>query len=78
MTLTRKYLIAPEDTPYYHIIARCVRRAFLCGKDKYTGNCYEYGKPMIVERTKFLATVFNVDVCALCRDEQSLPPDFKD
>jgi len=64
MTLARKYLIAPEDTPYYHIITRCVRRAFLCGKDKYSGNCYEHRRGMIVERIKSLAEVFNIDVCA--------------
>lgn len=64
MTLARKYLISPEDTPYYHIMARCVRRAFLCGKDKYSGNCYEHRRKPIVERIKFLASAFNIDVCA--------------
>ncbi|VAW47238.1 Transposase and inactivated derivatives, partial [hydrothermal vent metagenome] len=64
MTLARKYLISTEDTPYYHIMARCVRRAFLCGKDKYSGNCYEHRRKPIVERIKFLALIFNIDVCA--------------
>jgi len=35
MTLPRKQLISIEDTPYYHIVTRCVRRAFLCGTDNY-------------------------------------------
>ena len=64
MTLARKYLIAPEDTPFYHIMTRCVRRAFLCGKDKYSGNCYEHRRQPIVDRIKFLAGVFNIDVCS--------------
>jgi len=64
MTLARKYLIALEDTPYYHVMARCVRRAFLCGKDKYSGNCYEHRRQPIVDRIKFLAGIFNIDVCA--------------
>ena len=64
MTLARKYLISTEDTPYYHIMARCVRRAFLCGKDKYSGNCYEHRRKPIVDRIKSLAGIFNIDVCA--------------
>jgi len=64
MTLARKYLISPEDTPYYHVMARCVRRAFLCGVDKYSGNNYEHRRQPIIDRIKFLAGVFNIDVCA--------------
>ena len=64
MTLARKYLISPEDTPYYHVMTRCVRRAFLCGIDKYSGNNYEHRRGMIVKRVKDLAKIFNVDVCA--------------
>jgi REP element-mobilizing transposase RayT len=64
MTLARKQLISIEDTPYYHIVTRCVRRAFLCGKDKFSGNCYEHRKKLIIDRIKQLANVFNIDVCA--------------
>ncbi len=64
MTLARKYLIAPEDTPYYHVMSRCVRRAFLCGKDKYSGQCYEHRRQWMLDRIKFLASIFNLDVCA--------------
>ncbi len=64
MTLARTQLISIDDTPYYHIITRCVRRAFLCGKDKYSGNCYEHRRKQIVDRIKQLASAFNIDVCA--------------
>ena len=64
MTLARKYLISSEDTPYYHVMTRCVRRAFLCGIDKYSGNNYEHRREMIVKRVKDLAKIFNIDVCA--------------
>ena len=64
MTLARKYLISTEDTSYYHVMTRCVRRAFLCGVDKYSGNNYEHRREMIVKRIKFLAGIFNINICA--------------
>lgn len=64
MTLPRKQLISIESTPYYHIVSRCVRRAFLCGKDKYSGKSYEHRRGLIVKRIKQLAEVFNIDICA--------------
>jgi hypothetical protein len=42
MTRPRKALISLADTPYYHITSRCVRRAFLCGIDHYSGQSYEH------------------------------------
>ena len=47
MTQPRKQLISLSDTPYYHIVSRCVRRAFLCGVDDYSGNCYEHRRDLI-------------------------------
>jgi hypothetical protein len=42
MGLARKYQICVSETPYCHIISRCVRRAFLCGEDASTGFSYEH------------------------------------
>ena len=64
MTRARKSLINIEDTPYYHCVSRCVRRAFLCGQDKLTGNCYEHRRQWVENRIHFLAGVFAIDVCA--------------
>ncbi len=37
MTTVRRQLIDAESTPFYHVINRCVRRAFLCGEDALSG-----------------------------------------
>jgi len=64
MTIARKRLIDLETTPYYHCINRCVRRAYLCGEDKLTGKNYEGRKQFIIDRMKFLTTVFGIELCA--------------
>ena len=64
MTRARKELIAVEDTPFYHCISRCVRRAYLCGDDFHTKQNFDHRKGWLVDRSKFLASVFSIDLCA--------------
>jgi REP element-mobilizing transposase RayT len=56
--------VSLDDTPYYHCISRCVRRAFLCGIDPLSGFNFEHRRQWIVDRIKLLCTVFAVDLCA--------------
>ncbi|MEX1216728.1 transposase [Saccharospirillum sp.] len=64
MPRSRKSQIAPEATPYYHCTSRCVRRAFLCGRDEHSGNDYEHRRGWIEQRMLTLAKVYALDICA--------------
>jgi REP element-mobilizing transposase RayT len=64
MTRPRKALISLADTPYYHITSRCVRRAYLCGIDHYSGQNYEHRRQWVVDRIRLLSSLFAIDVCA--------------
>ena len=64
MTTARSTQISVLDTPYYHCMARCVRRAFLCGEDQFSGQSYEHRKQWIVDRIIELSGIFSIDVSA--------------
>ena len=64
MTKPRSTLISLADTPWYHVVNRCVRRAFLCGDDAHTGQNHDHRRGWIVDRVKQLSGVFAIDVAA--------------
>ena len=64
MPKARKAQINLTDTSYYHCVSRCVRRAFLCGEDKLTGQNYEHRRQWVEDRIHFLSDIFAIDVCA--------------
>jgi len=64
MAIARKKLISLEDTPYFHCISRCVRRAFLYGEDHVTGKNYEHRKQWILDRLQMLSDMFAIDIAA--------------
>ncbi|MEM9069716.1 MAG: hypothetical protein AAGE52_14485 [Myxococcota bacterium] len=63
MTL-RSERLCVDSTPYYHLMSRCVRKAFLCGKDPNTGKDFDYRREWIEERLFGLAHIFAVDLHA--------------
>jgi hypothetical protein len=64
MTYARKSLVSLEQATNYHVIARCVRRAWLWGFDKYAGRDFSHRKQWVLERLELLTAMFAIDVCA--------------
>jgi REP element-mobilizing transposase RayT len=64
MPQPRKNQVSLIDTPFYHCVSCCVRRSFLCGEDKYSGQSYEHRRAWVEDRLLFLTTVYAIDICA--------------
>ena len=64
MALPRSQYVQEGQEGIYHCFTRCVRRAFLCGFDPQTGRDFSHRKSWLVDRLRFLAAIFAIDVCA--------------
>jgi REP element-mobilizing transposase RayT len=62
-TYARAQIVIEDEVGVYHCVARCVRRAFLCGIDPYTGQDFSHRKEWILVRMRELAGLFAIDVC---------------
>ena len=66
MATPRRLLVDPDHACDYHLVSRCVRRAWLCGIDRVTGRDYSHRKRWLEERLAQLAPCFAVAVHAYC------------
>ena len=62
-SFARREIVAGGEVGLYHCVSRCVRRAFLCGRDPLSGKNYDYRKNWIRDRLKMLSEIFALDVC---------------
>ena len=64
MTTARAQLINNENVGIYHCVQRCVRRAWLCGVDEYTGQSYEHRKAWVEKQIALIGSCFAVAIHA--------------
>ena len=60
--LNRSEICAGSEVQAFHLINRCVRRTYLCGRDRRSGKDYSHRKQWIRERLEELAGIFGIDV----------------
>jgi REP element-mobilizing transposase RayT len=64
MGLPRSKYVKEGQEGVYHCFSRCVRRAFLYGFDPLTQRDFSHRKVWLVDRLRYLAAIFAMDVCA--------------
>jgi hypothetical protein len=63
MGMARGRYVKKGEEGVYHCITRCVRQAYLCGRDRMTNRDLSHRRQWIVNRLRYLAGIFAVDVC---------------
>ena len=64
MATPRHMLVDDQHACDYHLASRCVRRAWLCGRDKRSGKDYSHRRQWLVDRLLMLARCFAVEIYA--------------
>ena len=64
MTRPRSQIVSLAETPCYHCISRCVRRAFPCGEDRYSGKNFDRRRPWLADRLALLGEILAIDIAA--------------
>ena len=64
MALPRSIYVQEGQEGVYHCFSRCVRRAFLYGFDPLTRRDFSHRTASLVERLRYLAAIFAIEVCA--------------
>ena len=64
MALPRSKYVREGQEGVYHCFSRCVRRAFLYGFDPLTCRDFSHRKAWLVDRLRYLAAIFAIEVCA--------------
>ncbi len=62
MTYPRSSLVPPGAPGLYHCVSRCVRRALLCGEDRFSGRSFEHRRQWVEDRLHALAGIFSVSL----------------
>lgn len=61
MPKTRYSQVSLAETPYYHCVSRCVRRAFLFGTDQLSGLCYEHRRQRVQDKALEISDVIAIN-----------------
>lgn len=64
MTTRRSNEFRKDEVGTYHCVSRCVRRAFLCGVDTYSGVSYEHRRSWVRSRLALLVEGFCIELIA--------------
>ncbi len=62
MATARSVFVSDNTSGAYHCVSRCVRRAWLCGVDPYSGMDYSYRKIHVEQRLQGVAACYAVGI----------------
>jgi REP element-mobilizing transposase RayT len=62
MAIARALFVTDHASGTYHCVSRCVRRAWLCGVDAYSGNDFSYRKAWVEQRLQHVAACFSIGI----------------